>query len=126
MPRNPEISQLGFLLAPYQNSLLYLAHGPAAEIEGRPAVQSGLYLLSYDIEHRNMTNHGLVIGKEKRCPFFAESLVIGADGHLYSVAWTEVVDPDRRATIAEARAFGPEGGSIPDSEVLHGGRQDLG
>ena len=108
MPRNPEISQLGFLLAPDQNTLLYLAHGPAAEIEGKPAVQSSLYLLSYDIEKRRMKNHGLVIGTDNRRPFFAESLVIGSDDHLYSVAWVEVTDPSRRATIAKARAFGPE------------------
>jgi len=108
MPRNPEISQLGFLLAPDQNTLFYLAHGPAAEIEGRPAVQSGLYLLTYDIGQRRMKNHGLVIGANNRRPFFAESLVIGSDECLYSVAWVEVTDPSRRATISKARAFGPE------------------
>jgi hypothetical protein len=108
MPRNPEISQLGFLLAPDHNTLLYLAHGPAATIEGRPAVQSGLYLLSYDIQKRRMKNHGLVIGANNRRPFFAESLVIGPDEHLYSVAWAEVTDPSRRAAISKARAFGPE------------------
>jgi len=108
MPRNPEISQLGFIIAPDQNTILYLAHGPAAEIEGVPAVQSGLYLLSYDIEKQEMKNHGLVIGRNDRRPFFAESLVIGKDDRLYSVAWTEVTDPTRRSAIAEARAFGPE------------------
>jgi hypothetical protein len=108
MPRNPEISQLGFMIAPDNNTILYLAHGPAPEIEGLPAVQSGLYLLSYDIEKAEMRNHGLVIGRDNRRPFFAESLVIGADDRLYSVAWVEVTDPTRRATIAEARAFGPE------------------
>ncbi len=71
-------------------------------------MQSGLYLLSYDIGKRRMKNHGLVIGTNNRRPFFAESLVIGSDEHLYSVAWVEVTDPSRRATISEARAFGPE------------------
>jgi len=71
-------------------------------------VQSGLYLLSYDIRAREMQNHGLVIGRDNRRPFFAESLVIGGDDRLYSVAWAEVIDPTRRSTIAEARAFGPE------------------
>ena len=55
-----------------------------------------------------MSNHGLVIGPNNRRPFFAESLVIGSDEHLYSVAWVEVTDPSRRAAISEARAFGPE------------------
>lgn len=108
MPRNPEISQLGFIIAPDNNTILYLGHGPAPEIEGVPAVQSGLYLLSYDIKKAEMKNHGLVIGKKDRRPFFAESLAIGADDRLYSVAWVEVTDPARRAIIAEARAFGPE------------------
>ncbi len=108
MPRNPEISQLGFIIAPDNNTILYLANGPAATIPGRPDVQSGIYLLSYDIAEGAMTNHGLVIGRDDRRPFFTESLTIGADGHLYSVAWTEVIDSARRDTIAKARAFGPE------------------
>lgn len=108
MPRNPEIGQLGFLLAPDNNTLLYLINGPATSIPDRPDVQSGLYLLSYDIAMGTMQNHGLVIGKDDRRPFFAESLAIGADDRLYSVAWTEVIEPTRRETVAEARAFGPE------------------
>jgi hypothetical protein len=108
MPRNPEISQLGFIIAPDHNTILYLAHGPAPEIDGVFAVQSGLYLLTYDIEQRTMKNHGLVLGKNDRRPFFAESLVIGSDERMYSAAWVEVTDPARRSAIAEARAFGPE------------------
>jgi hypothetical protein len=108
MPRNPEISQLGFILAPDNNTILYLGHGPAPLIENVPDVQSGIYLLSYDIEKRSMKNHGLVIGRNDRRPFFTESLTIGADDRLYSVAWTEVTEAKRRAVIGEARAFGPE------------------
>ncbi|MBX3179205.1 MAG: hypothetical protein KF886_17765 [Candidatus Hydrogenedentes bacterium] len=108
MPRNPEISQLGFVLAPDNNTILYLANGPAVTVPGRPEVQSGLWLLTYDIAAGTMKNHGLVIGPEDRRPFFTESLVIGADERLYTVAWTEVIDPARRAQIGEARAFGPE------------------
>lgn len=108
MPRNPEIGQLGFLLAPDNNTILYLINGPATTIPGRPDVQSGLYLLSYDIARGTMQNHGLVIGKDDRRPFFTESLAIGADDRLYSVAWTEVTEPSRREVIAKAREFGPE------------------
>lgn len=108
MPRNPEISQLGFVLAPDNNTILYLANGPAAEIPGRTDVQSGLWVLSYDIAKGQMKNHGLVIGKDDRRPFFTESLVIGPDERLYTVAWTEVIDPDRREVISKAREFGPE------------------
>ena len=57
---------------------------------------------------RTMRNHGLVIGPNRRRPFFAESLAIGPDDRLYSVAWVEVTDPDQRSTIIAARAYGPE------------------
>ena len=106
MPRNPEISQLGFFIAP-NNTIFYLAHGPAVVIEGRPEVQSGLYLLTYDIASGRMENHGPVIGPDNRRPFFAESLIIGPDDHLYSVTWVEVYEPERRAEIGKARASGP-------------------
>jgi hypothetical protein len=106
MPRNPEISQLGFMIGP-NNTVYYLAHGPAVEIEGRPAVQSGLYLLTYDIEAGTMVNHGPILSEGGRRVFFAESIAIGADDRIYTVAWVEVTDPERRDTIAEARTSAP-------------------
>lgn len=117
MPRNPEISQLGFIIAPDHNTILYLANGPATEIEGKKTMQAGLYLLSYDIARREMKNHGLVLGKNNKRPFFAESLAIGADDHLYSVAWVEVDDESRRATIARAREYSPEETSKVEYEI---------
>lgn len=105
MPRNPETSQLGFLLGP-NNTIFYLAHGPAIEIEGKPKVQSGLYLFTYEIDKGKFTNHGAVISSDQRRPFFAESLTTGADDHLYTVAWVEVTDPERIAKLREARAMG--------------------
>lgn len=106
MPRNPESSQLGFMLGPDQ-TLFYLGHGPAAEIEGRPPVQSGLYLFTYNIKTGRQTNHGLVLSRDKRRVFFTESIAIGLDGHIYTVAWVEVADPGQRKKLAEARAYGP-------------------
>ena len=106
MPRNPEISQLGFMLGPH-NTLYYLAHGPAVEIEGRPPVQSGLYLLTYDIDKHQLINHGPILSKDQRRVFFAESIAIGADDHIYTVAWVEVTDPIRRDEISAARQSGP-------------------
>jgi hypothetical protein len=105
MPRNPETSQLGFLIGP-NNTIFYLAHGPAIEIEGKPKVQSGLDLFTYEIDKGKFTNHGAVIAPDQRRPFFAESLTIGADDHLYTVAWVEVTDPDRISKLREARAMG--------------------
>ena len=106
MPRNPEISQLGFMLGP-NNTIFYLAHGPAVQIESRPAVQSGLYLITYDIDKGALVNHGPIFSRDQRRVFFAESIAIGLDDHIYTVAWVEVTDPLRRNAIAKARAFGP-------------------
>ena len=107
MPRNPEISQLGFMLGP-NNTLFYLAHGPEVAIENRPPAQSGLYLLTYDIDRGKLTNHGPILSRDGRRVFFAESIAIGGKGdHIYTVAWVEVTDPARRGEIAAARAFGP-------------------
>ncbi len=106
MPRNPEISQLGFMIGP-KNTIFYLAHGPAVEIEGRPPVQSGLYLLTYEIDQGKFTDHGPIFSKDQRRVFFSESIAIGPDDHIYSVAWVEVTDPERAAVIREARKSGP-------------------
>ena len=110
MPRNPESSQLGFMIGP-GNTLFYLANGPAVEIENRPAVQSGLCLITYDIDKAVMVNHGPILSRERngdlRRVFFSESITIGADDRIYTVAWVEVCDPSRRKALAEARSSGP-------------------
>ena len=110
MPRNPESSQLGFMIGP-QNTLFYLANGPAVEMENRPAVQSSLYLLTYDIAQKRVVNHGPILARESdkdlRRVFFSESIAIGRDDHVYTVAWVEVCNPEKRKALAEARASGP-------------------
>ena len=107
MPRNPEISQLGFTIGP-KNTIFYLAHGPAVEMEGRPPVQSGLYLLTYAIDSGTLVDHGPIFAADDgRRVFFAESIEIGTDDHIYAVVWVEVIDPERRARIAAARKSGP-------------------
>ncbi|MCC6694514.1 MAG: hypothetical protein IT365_02685 [Candidatus Hydrogenedentes bacterium] len=106
MPRNPEISQLGFILAP-NNTIYYLGNGPAVAIEGRPEAQSNVYLFTYALDTGRMINHGPVFSRDGRRVFFTESLCIGADDHLYTVAWVEATDPERIKTISEARSFGP-------------------
>ncbi len=106
MPRNPESSQLGFMLGP-DGRIFYLGHGPAVEIEGRPPVQSGLYLFTYDPKTGAKVNHGPVLSRDGRRVFFTESIAIGSDDHIYTVAWVEVVEPTQRKKLAEARAYGP-------------------
>lgn len=114
MPRNPEISQLGFLVGP-ENTIFYLAHGPAIDIPGRPALQSGLYLLTYDIDSGKLDDHGPVFSSDGRRVFFAESLAIGPDDHLYTVAWVEVVDPGQ---AREDGGTGPEETAAADYQIL--------
>jgi hypothetical protein len=106
MPRNPEISQLGFMLGP-NNTIFYLGHGPEVSIDKRPSVQSGLYLLTYDIAQKKLVNHGPILSRDQRRVFFSESIAIANDDHIYTVAWVEVTDPARREAIAKARSAGP-------------------
>ena len=105
IPRNPEVSQLGFTIAP-NNTILYLAHGPAVEMAGRPKVQSGVYLITYSIDTGTLVNHGPLFTDDDRRVFFTESIAIGADERIYSVAWVEVVDPERVRSLRAARKAG--------------------
>ncbi len=106
MPRNPEISQLGFTIAP-KNTIFYLAHGPAVEMEDRPPVQSAVHLIIYRIDQKKLINHGPILSADKRRVFFSESIAIGPDDRIYTVAWVEITDPKRKAAVGKARAYGP-------------------
>jgi hypothetical protein len=106
MPRNPETSQLGFMLGP-KNTIFYLAHGPVVDMPGRPAIQSGLYLLTYDLGKGELTNHGPIFSPDMRRVFFAESIAIGPDDHIYTVAWVEIADAKRKAARAKEAEAGP-------------------
>ncbi len=101
--RNPFRSQLGFTLGP-ENTLYYLAHGPGIEVNGRDALDTSVHLLSYQIDTDRLTDHGILAGPEDQRIFFAESLELDKNGHLYSVAWVEVTDPTRMDAIQSARA----------------------
>jgi hypothetical protein len=105
MPRNPEVGQLGFTLGP-KNTLFYLAHGPAVVMKGRENTQSSLFLMTYNIDERKLINHGPIFSPDKRRVFFAESIAIGKDDHIYTVAWIEVADPERKKALTSARTEG--------------------
>jgi hypothetical protein len=100
--RNPYRTQLGLMLGP-DNTLYYLAHGPAIELPGRREVKTSVHLLSYDIDTDELTDHGALIGPDDRRVFFAESIALGPDGHLYTVAWVETIDADQMERIQSAR-----------------------
>ena len=100
--RSPLRTQLGFTLGP-DNTLFYLAHGPAIEKPGRTDTKANVHLITYAIDTDTYTDHGPVVGPDDRRVFFTESVTIGQDGHLYSVAWVETVDPVRIAAIQDSR-----------------------
>lgn len=107
IPRNPEKSQLGFMIGP-RNTIFYLAHGPAVTIQGRPSLQSSLYLFTYEIDKASLTDHGPIFSHDGRRVFFAESIAIGPDDHIYTVAWVEVANAKQKGEAVEAAPFGPE------------------
>ena len=102
--RNPLRTQLGFMVGP-QNTLFYLAHGPAVELAGRRSVKSSVHLLTYQIDEGKFRDHGAIMGADDRRVFFTESVEIGADGHLYSLAWVETIDESRMAIVQQARGL---------------------
>ncbi|HPA46863.1 MAG TPA: hypothetical protein PK395_13940 [bacterium] len=104
-PRNPEMGQLGFMIGP-KNTVFHLAHGPAVVVKNKPEVQSALYLITYQIDSDTYTNHGPIFTENMDRVFFSESIAIGADDCIYTVAWVEVSDPNRIQTLQAARKSG--------------------
>ena len=101
--RNPFRSQLGLMLGP-QNTLIYLAHGPGIESDGKEDLDTSVHLLTYDIESGERQDHGALTTQTGQRIFFTESVEIGLDDHLYTVAWVESNDPARMEAIQAARA----------------------
>jgi len=102
--RNAMRTQLGFMLGP-QNTLFYLAHGSPTEVADRRPVKASVHLLTYEIDTDTFKDHGPIVGPEGQRIFFTESIEIGADGRIYSLAWVETVDEDRMALVQRARGL---------------------
>ncbi|MCF3650689.1 hypothetical protein [Synoicihabitans lomoniglobus] len=102
--RNPFRTQLGFMLGP-DNTLLYLAHAPPTPSTADRAVATSVHLLTYAIDTDTFTDHGAITGPDHRRIFFTESIALGPDDHLYSVAWVETTDPAKMQQVQTARAF---------------------
>lgn len=100
--RNPYRTQLGLTLSS-DNTLYYIAHGPALSRPGRRDTKANAYLLSYNIDTGKRINHGPLLGPGDERIFFSESLAIGPHGNLWSVAWVEVLDPHRAEQVQQAR-----------------------
>ncbi len=101
-------SQLGFMLGP-DNTLFYLAHAPGESVDGRMDIKTSVHLLTYRIDTGEVTDHGPLETSTGERVFFTESIAIGPDDHLYTVAWVESIDPEQQETIRAARgAEGPD------------------
>lgn len=100
--RNPYRTQLGLTLNS-DNTLFYIAHGPALSRPGRRDTKANAYLLSYNIDTGQRINHGPLLGPGDERIFFSESIAIGPQGNLWSVAWVEVLDPERAEQVQQAR-----------------------
>jgi hypothetical protein len=101
--RNPLRSQLGFMLGP-DNTLAYLAHAPGLKTSVREPLETSVHLMTYAIDSGTLKDHGPLVSSTSQRIFFAESLEIGANGHLYTVAWVESIDPDKMEAIQAARS----------------------
>ncbi len=100
--RNPMRTQLGFMLGP-NNTLYYLGHAPGQKVQGRVDLKSSVHLLTYQIDSKSFMDHGPLTLETGRRIFFTESIAMGADGHLYTVAWVETIDPTQGKKIRAAR-----------------------
>ena len=100
--RNPFRIQLGFMLGP-NNTLYYLGHAPSLKAQGRTDLKSSVHLLTYQIDSKKIKDHGPLTSATGRRIFFTESIEMGADGHLYTVAWVETIDSTRAKEIRAAR-----------------------
>lgn len=102
--RNPLRTQLGFMLGP-NNTLFYLAHGLPVNVEERKPATTSVHLLTYQIDTDTFTDHGVVMGSDNRRIYFTESIDIGQDGHLYSLAWVETIGQKKMQEVQAARGF---------------------
>jgi len=103
--RNPERSQLGFMLGP-NNTLFYLAHAPRDADTERRRRGTSVHLVTYQIDTDTYKDQGILTTDQDHQIFFTESITIGADDHIYTVAWVRVTDPARVKEVQAARTRG--------------------
>ena len=88
---------LGFTLGPDERTLYYLTGGPACQDGKRVAVQEkvamgmakgieNLHLVTYDIPTRGYKDHGPVFYPDGQRPTYVNSIAVGADGSVYTLA----------------------------------------
>lgn len=88
---------LGFILGPDNHTLYYLTGAPmyrdGKRIVGKSTTNTGeaksienLHLITYDIQAAKYTDHGEVFYSDGQPPLYVNSIAIGHDGTIYSLA----------------------------------------
>jgi hypothetical protein len=88
---------LGFTLGPDGRTLFYLTGGPIYEdgrrVRGKSTTAKGeskgaedLHLVTYDIPARRYVDHGAVFYEDGRRPTSVNSIAVGRDGTVYTIA----------------------------------------
>lgn len=88
---------LGFQLASDGETIFYLTGGPVYEdgklVKGLPQIAKGaargienLHLISYNIPNRRYIDHGPIFYEDGSRPTYVNSIAIGPDGHIYTLA----------------------------------------
>ncbi len=88
---------LGFILGPDQHTLYYLTGGPVYveghRVKGKSSTAMGeakgledLHLVTYDIPTGKYRDHGAVFYKDGQRPLYVNSIAVGQDGTVYTLA----------------------------------------
>jgi hypothetical protein len=88
---------LGFQLAPDKKTIFYLTGGPIYEegkrVKGVDQIAKGaakgienLHLISYNIPQKKYMDHGAIFYADGSRPTYVNSIAIGSDGHIYTLA----------------------------------------
>jgi len=88
---------LGFTLGPDGRTLYYLTGGPVYKdgrrVAGKSSTAKGeakgtedLHLVTYDIPDRRYTDHGAVFYEGGGSPSYVNSIAVGRDGTVYTIA----------------------------------------
>ncbi len=88
---------LGYILGPDQKTIYYLTGGPIYEngqrVKGADEIAKGaakgeenLHLVTYNIETNEYNDHGPVFYENGERPLYVNSIAVGADGNVYTLA----------------------------------------
>ena len=88
---------LGFQLAPDGETIYYLTGGPVyiagQQAEGKKSIAKGaargienLHLITYNLPHQTYRDHGPIFYRDGSRPSYVNSIAVGQDGYVYTLA----------------------------------------